>query len=245
MYSYMNILYEFLVSFSYMTNFVLRVHLQPTPDQAKSLQELQRAFAEVCNALVPKVLETRCWSRVALHHMAYRELRERFPKVGSQMICNAIYSVSRTCRTIFQGHKSPFNVERRVGKPLPTLMFLANAPVYFDRHTLSIKRGALSMYSLDGRLRLDVNLLEQDEDRFNRERVQEVVLMGAGEKYTLSIKFGAGSPNADGLQVASQELNAYQYVQIKEDEIDEFHQAAFMQSSGGMDHGQVNGGVNL
>ena len=60
------------------------------------------AFAEVCNALAPEVQRTRVWNRVALHHMHYRALREKFPALGSQMVCNAIYAVSRTSRMVFQ-----------------------------------------------------------------------------------------------------------------------------------------------
>ncbi len=42
--------------------------------------------------------QTKVWNRVALHHLMYRNLRDQFPEMGSQMVCNAIYSVSRTCR---------------------------------------------------------------------------------------------------------------------------------------------------
>jgi len=80
----------------------VRIRLNTTPEQSARLIALQTAFAEVCNALVPLVRESRVWNRVALHHMAYRGLRERFPALGSQMVCNAIYSVSRSCRLVFQ-----------------------------------------------------------------------------------------------------------------------------------------------
>ena len=53
--------------------------LPATPEQAAHLQALQAAFAEVCNALAPQVRDTRCWNRVTLHHLAYKQLRERFP----------------------------------------------------------------------------------------------------------------------------------------------------------------------
>ncbi|MCU0922625.1 MAG: hypothetical protein MUF16_20270, partial [Burkholderiaceae bacterium] len=75
-------------------NSALRIPLKTSPRQHEQLVQLQRAFAEVCNALAPLVQQTRCWNRVALHHMAYKRLREGFPGLGSQMVCNAIYSVS-------------------------------------------------------------------------------------------------------------------------------------------------------
>jgi len=81
---------------------LLRIPLNATPQQFERLRSLQVAFAEVCNAIAPVVQRTRCWNRVALHHLVYRGMRERFPALGSQMICNAVYSVSRNARCVFQ-----------------------------------------------------------------------------------------------------------------------------------------------
>src|SRR4051812_34674820 len=130
----------------------LRVQLNASPADAAKLRELQAMFAQACNVLAPVVQKTGVWNRVALHHMAYKQLRERFPQMGSQMACNAIYSVSRHSRMIYQAPASPFNIARLGGKGLPLLQFDETCPVYFDRHTLSIKEGRLSMYTLDGRM---------------------------------------------------------------------------------------------
>ena len=165
----------------------LSIPLSTTSEQMVKLVALQNAFALVCNALAPVVRDTRCWSRVALHHMMYRSLREQFPQIGSQMVCNAIYSVSRTSRLIFQTEQSPFNIQRYVDKTLPLLQFLPNAPVYFDRHTLSIKPGSLSMYTLDGRMRFEVNLSLEDLARFKTLKLSEVVLNLTNEVFTLSL----------------------------------------------------------
>ena len=80
-----------LHSTSYM-NSSLRIRLETTPAQHVKLLELQGAFAAVCNALAPVVQSTGCWNRVALHHLAYKAMRQQFPALGSQMICNALYS---------------------------------------------------------------------------------------------------------------------------------------------------------
>jgi len=108
--------------------------------------------------------------------MVYKTLREQFPAMGSQMVCNAIYSVSRTSRLVYQHPKSPFNVARLADKPLPLLMFTPTSPVYFDRHTLSLKGGQLSLYTLDGRMRFNVALRPQDEELFKKSKLREVVL---------------------------------------------------------------------
>lgn len=157
-------------------NSVTRIPLTTTPEQHARLLALQTAFAQVCNAMSPIVQQTRCWNRVALHHMVYKSLRTRFPAIGSQMVCNAIYSVSRTCRLVYQHPTSPFNLARLAGKPLPLLRFDQNCPVYFDRHTLSVKAGQLSMYTLDGRMRFELALKPEDEAKFHDMKLQEIVL---------------------------------------------------------------------
>src|SRR3954451_21088184 len=126
----------------------LRVPLSTSAEEAAKLRQLQAVFAKVCNALAPVVQKTRVWNRVALHHMAYKPLREQFPQMGSQMVCNAIYSVSRHSRLVYQDPASPFNLARLGDRPLPRLSFGDMCPVYFDRHTLSFKEGQLSMYTL-------------------------------------------------------------------------------------------------
>lgn len=157
-------------------NFIQRIPLTTNPEQHEQLMQLQLAFMEVCNALSPIVQQTRVWNRVALHHLAYHTLRAQFPAMGSQMVCNAIYSVSRTCRLVFQHPSSPFHIARLGAKPLPLLRFAANCPVYFDRHTLSIKNGDLSLYTLDGRLRFSLALLPAQELDFSQKKLREIAL---------------------------------------------------------------------
>ena len=155
---------------------IIRIPLETTPAQVQRLLQLQQGFAQLCNALAPLVQQTRVWNRVALHHLAYRQLREAFPQMGSQMVCNAIYSVSRTCRLVFQSPSSPLHLDKLGDRPLPLLRFGANSPVYFDRHTLSIKAGQLSMFTLDGRMRFELALAPEVQQRFAQQKLREVVL---------------------------------------------------------------------
>jgi hypothetical protein len=106
------------------------------------------------------------------------------------MVCNAIYSVSRTCRMVFQHAQSPFNLNKLAGKPLPLLRFSDSCPVYFDRHTLSVKNGQLSMFTLDGRMRFALALKSADEANFNEKKLREIVLScRADGVYELSFLF--------------------------------------------------------
>lgn len=157
-------------------NTVLNVPLDASASQVAQLQALQSGFARVCNALAPIVQQTRVWNRVALHHLTYRQLRAQFPEMGSQMVCNAIYSVSRTCRLVFQHPASPFSLARLGDNPLPLLKFADTCPVYFDRHTLSLKGGQLSMFTLDGRVHFQLALDDKQQAAFHNSKLSEIVL---------------------------------------------------------------------
>lgn len=198
-------------------NFTLRILLNTTADQLASLQALQVAFAQVCNALAPTVQQTKVWNRVALHHLMYRTLRDQFPGMGSQMVCNAIYSVSRTSRVVFQHPQSPFNLARMGDKPLPLLRFSDSCPVYFDRHTLSVKAGQLSMYTLDGRIRFALALKPEDEVSFNEKKLREIVLSRRPDGvFELSFLFSDGQDENPPESNLASGAEVPEYVMVEE-----------------------------
>ena len=198
-------------------NFTLRIPLNTTADQLASLQALQVAFAQVCNALAPTVQQTKVWNRVALHHLMYRSLRDQFPGMGSQMVCNAIYSVSRTSRVVFQHPQSPFNLARMGDKPLPLLRFSDSCPVYFDRHTLSVKAGQLSMYTLDGRIRFALALKPEDEVSFNEKKLREIVLSRRPDGvFELSFLFSDGQDENPPESNLASGAEVPEYVMVEE-----------------------------
>jgi hypothetical protein len=160
---------------SYM-NKLLRIPLNATAAHFERLLSLQKVFAKVCNQLAPEVSRTRVWNRVALHHLHYRALREQYPDLGSQMVCNAIYAVSRTARLVYQSPASPFNVQKMGDRALPALRFAETCPVYFDRHTLSLKSDRLSLFTLDGRMQFELSLLPEQLALFELGKLREIVL---------------------------------------------------------------------
>jgi hypothetical protein len=168
-----------------MKNHLLSIQLRLTEAERARLAALQQAFAELCNALVPIVRQTRCWNRVGLHHLAYHALRARFPRMGSQMVCNAIYSVSRAYRM----------VPKKPDALLPLLEFLPSAPVFFDRHTVSLRDHRISIYTLDGRIRFGFAMPEEVLRVFSSERLREIVLHRQGETFSLSFHMqGSADP---------------------------------------------------
>jgi len=197
-------------------NFLLRIPLQTSEEQAARLLALQVAFAQACNVLSPTVRESRCWNRVALHHMAYRALREQFPALGSQMVCNVIYSVCRASRLVYQHPASPFFVGKWGDRLLPLLRFQDDCPVYFDRHTLSLKDGLLSMYTLDGRIRFQLTLRDDDAALFREKRLREIVLVRrvSGE-FELSFGFSDQSAVSDDEPALSTEVDWPEYLKVE------------------------------
>ncbi len=164
--------------------------IKPSPEQAVRLRQLQASFAELCNALMPFVINNRCWNRVGLHHLAYRSLRESHPGMGSQMVCNAIYMVSRVCKKTYAAPDSPWRVKDNPDASLPKIHFGPNAPVFFDRNTLSLKGNLLSMFTPDGRIRFEVKLDTELEQRFATEKIKEIGLASAKDQFFLTFVFG-------------------------------------------------------
>ena len=198
-------------------NLILSAELTATPEQRARLQALQEVFAQACNALALVVQQTRCWNRVTLHHMMYRSLREQFPALGSQMVCNAIYSVSRTSRLVYQHPQSPFSLARLGDKPLPLLQFQETCPVYFDRHTLSVKDGHLSMYTLDGRIRFHLALQPDAEASFHEKKLREIVLARTPQDQ-FELSFWFSQPEADEPTPATEDNSGEipEYIMVEE-----------------------------
>lgn len=177
---------------SYMNHQII-VQLRANEVQLLAMERLQTRFSQACSQIGTVVSETRCWNRVALHHLLYHKLRIEFPDLGSQMVCNAIYSASRAARLIFQNPASPWSIERGKRGKLPKLQFAAGAPVYFDRHTLSLRKGGVSMFTLDGRMKFDFELSASDERVFREEKLREIVLLRSTQGFALRFSFSTES----------------------------------------------------
>src|ERR1700744_1047059 len=114
----------------------------PKPESHK-LAKLQGVYLTVCNHIAPVAQENRCWNRVALHHLTYSHVRKRYP-LGSQMVCNAIFSVCKAYKA-----KQILPEEE-----VPLICFRKNRSVHFDKRTYSIKGDTLSLYTPEGRVHL-------------------------------------------------------------------------------------------
>lgn len=174
----------------------LQIRLQTTLAQARQLQALQALFVQACNVLAAQAQASGVWSRIGLHQLAYHGLRSRYPELGAQMACNVIYSVSRAARLVFQHPASPWHGRQRMGAMAPRLRFGPNAPVYFDRHTLSVRDGHASMYSLDGRLRFNLPLAPADEFCLRHGGIREIALTRDAQGLLLDFLFAPADADA-------------------------------------------------
>src|SRR5207302_4829492 len=126
------------------------IRVKVTPEQAARLSALRRVDADACNRLVPLVQAARCWNRVALHQLGYRRLRQE-ASLGAQMVCNAIFSVCKAYRSQAALGRIPRDT------PVPPLSF-DRTSVHFDHRTYTLKGEALSLNTLQGRMRVPMIL---------------------------------------------------------------------------------------
>ena len=128
------------------------IRLDVSAEQAAALAALHMAYADACNRLVPTVLEHRLWNRVGLHRRVYAMLREMTP-LGSQMCCNAIFSVCKA----YKAQKQLGRIKK--GEPVPTIRF-GRASVHFDKRTYALKGERVSLYTLKGRITVPLRVGE-------------------------------------------------------------------------------------
>ena len=195
--------------------FLIPIPLDATPEQHARLRALRAVFAQVCNRLAPAVQASRIWNRVTLHHLHYHALREQFPDLGSQMVCNAIYAVSKMARLVYQHPKSPYNVAAKDARPLPLLRFADSCPVYFDRHTLSIKDEQLSLFTMDGRMHFELTLAPAKRAVFAQAKLREIALKErADQRFELSFYLESDDALVTNLQPSPPPVKAVSLTEL-------------------------------
>lgn len=164
------------------------IKLNATPEQFSALLALRAAYADACNRLVPIVVEHRCWNRVALHQRSYSRLRAQLP-LGSQMTCNAIFSVCKAYRTqLALGRIGP-------GKPIPFVHFKQSS-IHYDKRTYRFIREGLSLYTLRGRVLVGMRLGEHQRRILKSGDVREADLVLRGGKWFFNVAVQSNDPES-------------------------------------------------
>lgn len=123
------------------------IKCKTTKAQDQILQTLRNTYMDVCNAIVPSVVSHRCWNRVALHHLVYHQIRKQFP-LGSQMVCNALFAVCKAYK----------NKALTKDEEIPTIQFRKHRSIHFDKRTYKMKGTTLSLYTLEGRIQVEMKI---------------------------------------------------------------------------------------
>ncbi len=168
------------------------IRLEVSAARADALQRLRTAYADACNRLVPIVREHRVWNRVALHQRAYTMLRETTP-LGSQMCCNAIFSVCKA----YKAQKELGRI--RKDAPIPDIRFDC-ASVHFDKRTYSLKGEVVSLYTIDGRITVPMRLGEHQRRilESGQSKEAELVFRKGQWFFNLVVESGDAEPVASG-----------------------------------------------
>ena len=137
----------------------------------RRLSALQARFAQACQATYQVATSHSCFSRIALHHLAYKPVREAFADLGAQLVSNAIYVVSAAAKSN-PGQLKPES-------------FGAALPVVLDRRTVSLTNGQISIFTLEGRLRLNLRISAEVQQLFEGGELKEIHLQRGAEGFSL------------------------------------------------------------
>lgn len=161
----------------------ISIRLETTKEDDQKLLSLRDAFLEVCNQIVPYVVENRCWNRVSLHNLVYSKIREKFP-LGSQMVCNAIFSVCKA-------YKSKALLPKET---IPPIRFHKNRSVHFDKRTYSIKGEKLSLYTLSRRITVTMRIGSFQQNYYSKGIPKEAELICKKGKWFFNLVLDLPDP---------------------------------------------------
>ena len=128
---------------------------------SERLTALIEEFAAATRLAYRIAEEQSLYGRIALHHAAYNRIRVSYPKLGSQLAENCIYLVSSFCK-------------KDVTSSLPALW--ERPPVILDRRTVSVLNGSISIFTLEGRMRISATLPLELNDALQKGVFKEIHL---------------------------------------------------------------------
>jgi IS605 OrfB family transposase len=155
------------------------IKLDVAQEQLALLEQLRSEYLKACNLLVPIVCNNRCWNRVALHKLSYTKLRSE-TVLGSQMCCNTIFSVCKSYKALKELGKI------KKDKKVPEISFLKGS-VHFDKRTYSIKDSFVSLYTLNGRIKVPIILGKHQEKLMSLGKIKEAELVFRKNTWYLNI----------------------------------------------------------
>jgi len=146
----------------------IAIKLTFSKSQAQAFEELQKRFSAACNYVAQIAFEHKERNRVKLHHLTYYAIREKFPELGAQMACNAIAKVSSALRPL---------------KKAKELLFKKGCSVHFDKRTYCLKGNSLSLFTLQKRVRLELEISSFHKNFLESGKAKEAELVQKGKRW--------------------------------------------------------------
>lgn len=153
----------------------ISIKLDVPNKEAEKLLHLRSVYTQACNLAASFARENRCWNQVALHHFAYYKIREAV-SLGSQMSCIAIKEVC--------GKYKALRIKR--DKPVPEIKFKEKS-IHFDKRTYSIKDNMLSLYTLQGRIKVKMIIGQFQAEYFEKGFPKEAELVLKKQTWFLNL----------------------------------------------------------
>lgn len=160
----------------------LAIKLQTFQESDTLLRDLQSLFCTVCSEISRIAFKEKEKNRVRLHHLSYNTIRERYPSLGSQMVCNAIAKVSNS----YKASKS---------HPRKAVQFRPSASVHFDKRTYSLKGTTLSLFTLKGRVKVECIVGPYQKQMLESGVVREAELVRRGKNWYFHLVVECPTPS--------------------------------------------------
>jgi len=150
----------------------ISIKLKVSEKEQKALFELQSAFFQACNFVAEIAFREKELNRVKLHHLSYNLIRQKIPQLGSQMSCNAIGKVAQAIKATKGKRK---------------ISFKEGCSVHFDKRTYSFKNNTLSLFTLQGRLKLPLEISAYHLGFLNQAAIREAELICKGKRWFFNL----------------------------------------------------------
>ena len=135
---------------------VTKLRLVASPDERRMLFATMERYNSACNAISPVAFSEHQFSNIGLQKRLYRHIRETFG-LSAQMAQLAIRKVAGSYRSTKEAIKEQNKVLAALGKPLKSLTeisFRKHGAICYDARVLSIGRNRVSIWTLEGRIKL-------------------------------------------------------------------------------------------
>ncbi len=160
----------------------ISIKLLTTAEQNAALKDLQKEFNAACSQIVPLAAINKCANRVTLHHISYYAVRGAHPTLGSQMVCNAVKAVADAYKTFFANN--PKKRREEWG-----LLAFRNGSVHYDARTYSMKGNLLSLFTLSGRIKVEMRIGDFQTKYLAQGKIKEAELIHKRKRWYFNLVF--------------------------------------------------------